>query len=508
MSTRKPITASQITALNELLEKLPTPHNLITPSSPDYRKTIQRWSSAAEKPAGASLIPESVAAISTAVAYATSEGLDLAVRGGGHSTAGASSTDGGLLIDLGSSKKFTEVDVDTATQRLAVGGGAVWGQVDQAGFKAGLATVGGTVADTGVGGLTLGGGYGWLSGKLGLTIDQLVSVTLVLASGAVVVASKEENPDLFWGLRGAGQNFGVAVMFVLQGHPFGSGPVEKRIGGADGGQAYVGMLMWPPQKLAEVIAACNKIYRRDNSLDANGAGSIAFARPPPARGQLLVIKQIIWLGDKASGDEAYKDLLDLDPVMNTMAMVDYPTMNSFMGIPYGLRVSMKGAAFNLPISVTFAQQVLDQYAKFTEEVNDAAGSMLLFELYDPSKVVASASNTDMAFGNRGYHFNAMVGPMWTQAENDDRCRQWARDMAALFKEQLKKDGEVVSKGNEYPTKKSDVGAVMMYGNYDQYDENSNDVFGANYDRLQRLKAQYDPTNTFYKLFGIKPLALP
>lgn len=143
---------------------------------------------AAVKPAAAVLIPENDDAIAIAVQYATDNNIDLAIRGGGHSTAGSSSTNNGLLIDLGSSVHFTCVEVDKINTYLIAGGGANWGQVDRAGFAAGLATVGGTVNDTGIGGLTLGGGYGWLSGKLGLTIDNLISVTLVTADGKCLQA--------------------------------------------------------------------------------------------------------------------------------------------------------------------------------------------------------------------------------------------------------------------------------------------------------------------------------
>ncbi|KAK6828478.1 hypothetical protein PG987_011819 [Apiospora arundinis] len=185
----------------------------------------------AVKAAGAVLVPESIDAISLTVRYATDHCIDLAVRGASHSTAGSSSTDGGLLIDLGSSTLFTQVQVDEARRHLIAGGGANWGHVDEAGFAAGLVTVGCTVHDTGIGGLTLEGGYGWLSGKLGLTIDNLVSVKLVVADG------RDENQDLFWALRGAGQNFGVAVQFVYQGHAFGTGFPAEQVAGAEGGQA-------------------------------------------------------------------------------------------------------------------------------------------------------------------------------------------------------------------------------------------------------------------------------
>ncbi|PYH34374.1 FAD-binding oxidoreductase [Aspergillus neoniger CBS 115656] len=275
-------------ALQELNSRLSyTGHQLITRESDPakYARCIERWSMAAVKPAGAVLIPESIDAISIAVHYATQKSIDLAVRGGGHSTAGSSSTDGGLLIDLGSSTRFTQVKVDKTKDHLIAGGGANWDHVDEAGFAAGLATVGGTVSDTGIGGLTLGGGYWWLSGKLGLKIDNLIAVELVTADGKVLTVSEEQNAQLFWALRGAGHNFGVAVSFTYQGHAYGTGPVSKRIAGAEGGQAYAGTLVFPVSQLSQVIAVLDRLFGVQGSLKGGtGAGRFALARSPPGGG--------------------------------------------------------------------------------------------------------------------------------------------------------------------------------------------------------------------------------
>lgn len=468
MAAKEYLSSSALQELNTLLSS--TGHQLIIKDSnpAQYEKCITRWSMAAVKPAGAVLVPESVEAISIAVQYATEKNIDLAVRGGGHSTAGASSTSGGLLIDLGSSTQFTQVGVDKSNNHLLVGGGANWSHVDDAGFAAGLATVGGTVSDTGVGGLTLGGGYGFLSGKLGLAIDNLISVTLVTANGKVLTASKEQNQGLFWALRGAGQNFGIAIQFVFQGHRFGTGPVEERIAGAEGGQAYAGTLVFAPPLLDQVVRVVNKLFGRESMLKGTGAGGFAFGRASPVGGPVVIICPVIWLSDKESGVAAFKELLDLGPIVEDLKMMDYPAINKIFQFEQGIRASMKGCAFNLPVREAFAQQVLELYSKFTDDVPDASGSIMLFELFDPTNVATKASNTDMAFGNRGYHFNGMAGAFWHSAENDQVCRQWARDVAAIFKAELENDGEKVANGIEGgASKKSDVGAVMLYGNLDR-----------------------------------------
>jgi FAD/FMN-containing dehydrogenase len=188
LPARCSITPTRISELRHLLSS--SDATLLVPGDADFPATLHRWSGAAEKPAGATLVPTGTASISEALRHAAKHNLDIAVCGGGHSTAGASSTDGGLLISL---MKMRKVEVDVEKKLIKVQGGATWGEVDAEAWKHGLATVGGTVSDTGVGGLTLGGGYGWVSGKHGLVIDNLVSVTMVLANGEVVTCSETEN---------------------------------------------------------------------------------------------------------------------------------------------------------------------------------------------------------------------------------------------------------------------------------------------------------------------------
>ncbi|KAK3072885.1 hypothetical protein LTR53_005988, partial [Teratosphaeriaceae sp. CCFEE 6253] len=240
---RRLVTMTDINKLREVLSG--TQASVLEASDPGYEASIERWSQAATEKAGVAVVPTSSEEVAIALRYASEHGLDVAVKGGGHSTAGASSTHGGLLIDLGRMRK---VEVDTAKCQLHVQGGALWGDVDQAAWPHGLATVGGTVADTGVGGLTLGGGYGALSGTRGLVIDNLVGATVVTAKGEIKHANEAENSDLFWALRGAGQNFGVTTEFVLQAFPQG--------------EVYMGTCVFPPtlDVVQKLVAAINDLY--------------------------------------------------------------------------------------------------------------------------------------------------------------------------------------------------------------------------------------------------------
>ncbi|KPI40358.1 6-hydroxy-D-nicotine oxidase [Cyphellophora attinorum] len=465
-TSKSKVSPRDIDAIKQLLAG--TSATVVTPDDSGYHDTIKRWSMAASKPAGVSILPTTADEVAKVVKYASENNLDLAVKGGGHSTAGASSTDGGLLFDLGKMRKVT---FDKEREVLVIGGGANWGDVDEEAYKFGYATVGGTVMDTGVGGLTLGGGYGWLSGQYGLVIDNLLEVELVLASGEIIRASKTQNPDLFWALSGAGQNFGVATEFVLQ---------AKKL---ENTEVWAGMLVYPPAPgiLEKLVTAVNNLYMIDpetgkTKVNGKGGGGLGFARPPDAGGATMILTPVIYFGTKDEAETVYKELIDIGPVANTTTMVPYPTINNLLAPPYGLRASMKGAAFELPIRPEFAQKNFDEYTKFMDANPDAGISMLLWELFDPAKI----NELDHGcFANRGLHFNGMICPIWTDPKNDQTCRLWAREMNEMWKKELEEhSSKEVGGGGEAPA--SVVGkkrATQFYGNYDHYDERSRDILG-------------------------------
>lgn len=343
------------------------------------------------------------------------------------------------------------VTVNPDTKTLTIQGGAQWSDVDDKAWENGnLATVGGTVADTGVGGLTLGGGYGWLSGRHGLVIDNLISCEMVLADGSIVRSSKESNPDLFWALRGAGQNFGVATEFVIQA--WTQQPV------------WAGLLGFTTDKLAQVLDVLNAVVL---ATEGQGAVVMAFWRFPPDTsppGPVAIMVGIVYDGSEADGLSAgFERLLHLDPFMNTLAMVPYNSVSRMLAIPQGKRVSMKGASFTLPLRYEFVQQTLNSYAQFTDEIPEAGFSLLTYEMMDP-RIICSVGNTETGFANRGRHMNAMVGPFWESEQFDMKSRRWARDMAEMFKnEALRKrnEGEDVEENDEA------AAVAKIYGNYDR-----------------------------------------
>ena len=226
----------------------------------------------------------SAADVAAAIAFARDAGLEIAVRAGGHSVAGTSSVEGGIVIDV---RPLDSIAIDPKTKRGRVGGGVTWGPFDRATQEHGLATVGGRVSTTGVAGLTLGGGSGWLERQYGLACDNLVSVDLVLADGEQVTASKDSHPDLFWALHGGGGNFGVATSFEFQ--LYDVGPI-----------VHAGLLLWGAESGDEVMPGVPR-HRRRGFREARDGGRVpdrsargvrarAPAGPARGRGRLVLVR--------------------------------------------------------------------------------------------------------------------------------------------------------------------------------------------------------------------------
>lgn len=244
-------------------------------------------------------------------------------------------------------------------------------------------------------------------------------------------------------------------------------------------------------------------------------------RAPPTFEQTTLAVPTIYFGTEAEAKDAFKAFYDLGPLADTTALVPYPVLNTLMAPPIGLRSSMKGAAYTMPLRKEFVEEVLTNFIQFTDGNEDAKGSVVFYEMYDTMKIVKSDFGS---FANRGAHLNGMIMPLWTKSENDQAFRKWARDINEMFKEELKRTGEEPGKGVEGGVGiRGKKGAVLLYGNYDrksttalcsciltqsilEYDEKSRDIFGDNYSKLQKLKAQYDSTNVFNKLFAIAPQA--
>jgi FAD/FMN-containing dehydrogenase len=249
--------------------------------------------------------------VADALVHARERGYDVAVRAGGHSVAGASLNDGGLVVDV---RPMKAIAVDAAARRARVGAGITWGEFDRATQAHGLVTTGGRASTTGVAGLTLGGGSGWLERSCGLACDNLLSVDLVTAEGRAVTASETENPELFWALHGGGGNFGVATAFEFRLHPVGP-------------EVLAGLLMWPGEAAYEVARSYRDVaYRAPVEL---GSGLILVTGPAEEfvpdhmQGTTVAVVAALWAADVGDGVEAIKAFRDLAPEVDLVAPMPY-----------------------------------------------------------------------------------------------------------------------------------------------------------------------------------------
>ena len=323
-------------------------------------------------------------------------------------------------------------------------GGSLWKDVDEAAGAYGLATVGGTVNHTGVGGLTLGGGYGWLSGRHGLTIDNLLEVLIVLGDGSIVTASKDKLPDLFWAVRGAGHCFGVVVEFTFQLHK------QKN-------PVWSGQLMFPASTHLEgVIGFANGLMESTKGDSAIFVGITV----PPFMTEPAVVATVFHNGQKEEAVPIFQALLDMHPVKNTTKERPYSEVNSMMNhaVDYGGRKVSKGASFATPVQPEFIRGIISDLQHLHQTVPGSKKSILLFEFIHPD-MWCKTSQDETAFANRGRHQNFLIGPFWKDAVDDQACRLWASQTAKKARQELER---VKTEAGDTELLKS----IGEYGNYD------------------------------------------
>ncbi|KAI2476128.1 GlcD FAD-FMN-containing dehydrogenase [Pyrenophora tritici-repentis] len=430
----------------------------------EYEKSIERWSEHCIKRAAAVVKPTTADDVSATLAQIRKRSIPFTVRGGGHSTSGAASIENGIVIDLSEMRKVT---VDPEAKTIAAEGGALWEDVDVEAAKYGLATVGGTVNHTGVGGLTLGGGYGYLTGKYGLTIDNLLSVNIVLASGEQVIASASSNPDLYWAVRGAGQNFGVTTTFTFQAYD------QKN-------PVFAGPLIFLPDKIPQIVEFANKFHTAN---DGNQALLWGFSAPPPANAP-VVLCQLFHNGSEEEGKAFFADLFELGPIANMTAMIPYEKLNSLLNQSAGFdgRKQFGGGAFKLPLDANLAVQLHAEFNAFVASHERMNESMMLFETI-PYKKVVEVPNDKTSFSNRGDYYNVATMFKWFDPSLDGEIRSFSRNL-------LKKISSTAAD-------RSNDGGVGQYANYVAGAEvEAKEIFGANVKRLEELKHKYDPDNLF------------
>ncbi|KAL2856820.1 hypothetical protein BJX68DRAFT_253192 [Aspergillus pseudodeflectus] len=458
MSPKKPDIQSLVDHLRSTLGS-----TVLTPDSPGHAESIVRWSET---------IPNN-ADVAATVVGCRKYGVPFAVASGRHTTSDASSCEGGLIIDL---RSMRAVSVDPDARTITAAGGCLWRDVDQAAARHGLATVGGTVNDTGVGGLALGGGYGWLAGRHGLIIDNLLSVEMVLADGRLVTVSEESLPDLFWAVRGAGQEFGVAVEFTLRAH-------EQR------NAVWAGEIVLAFDKVDLIFNFANDLVETTNG---DSAMMVNLSTSPLTNGELMIKMAVFHNGDAKSAQRIFQPLLDADPLLVNVAERPYAALNGMMNPSFGdrKRAVDKGAAYTIPLRPAFVKEVLaSELWRLRSLVPESDETKLLFEFYSTDKW-CEVPVTATAHGHRGDFQNMVIAPRWKYAEDDDIVEQWMLDVAALVVQEREENGPPIE------------GPITEYGNYDHLSAHPRGVYGVNLERLIEVKKLYDPDNVFNKWYPL------
>jgi hypothetical protein len=440
---------------------------IITPGDAGYDAARAVHNGLIDRRPAAVVRVSQVADVIACVNFARENSLDLAVRGGGHSAPGFGTWDGALVIDF---VNTSGVRVDPAARTARSEAGATWADFNHATHAFGLATTGGIVGSTGVSGLTLGGGIGYLDRKYGLSCDNLLSADVVLADGTFLTASNSENEDLFWALRGGGGNFGVVTSLEYRLHP-----VDL---------VHVGVVIYSVEH-AEPVA---RFYREQMDTAPEEFGAfLAFHQGPPVpflpeewHGKPVCVVVGMWTGDPAEGPARWQPFLDVAPVAGSMVgPMPYPALNSAFDAMYpkGLLAYWK-AAF-LP---ELSDGAIEAHLDFGSRVPSVQTAV---HLYPIDGAVHRVGATETAFPNRTAKFSPVIACMWDNPADTEANIAWVRDYASALQPFSEAAGYINFMD------KDDLPKVA-------------DNYGTNYRRLSEIKAKYDPQNLFHVNQNIPP----
>lgn len=455
--TTTPVTTEMVRALGSAFSG-----SVLTPGDAGYDQARRVHNGLIDKrPAGIAQC-RSTEDVVAAVRFARAHGLEIAVRGGGHNVAGRATVDGGLMIDLSPMKS---VEVDAKRQVAVAGGGVTWAEFNQATQQHGLATTGGAISTTGVAGLTLGGGWGWLQGKYGLALDNLLGVEMVLADGSVAKAGLSENRDLFWAVCGAGANFGVVTSLIFQLHPVGP--------------LVVGGLVAHPFDRAGEVLRYYREFARSLPDELSLAGGVLHA--PDGSGAKLVAIIAGWCGSVADGEAAVRPLKEFGPpVMDSLGPMQYAELNQMLdgGFPRDALNYWK-STFVRDVSDQVIDTVIDAFADCP-----APMSGMLFERWHGATQRVAADAT--AYGLRELGDNLLIAAEWLDPALTESGIAWAREAYAALAPFRASGNYINYLGDD--TTMADIAAA----------------YGPNYARLVQLKTKYDPGNFFHMNQNIRP----
>ena len=438
--------------------------DVVHPDSADYDSARQVFNGLIDKRPAVVLRCRSRADIVAAVRYAVGSGAEIAVRCSGHSVAGHSSTDGGILIDL---SLMRGVIVDPEHHIAVIEPGATWRDIDQVTARHGLACPGGVVSSTGVGGFTLGGGVGWLSRTYGLTCDNLTAAELVLPAGEVLYVSESQNPEVLWGLRGGGGNFGVVAHFVLDLHP-----VDHVIGGV---RAYDDV---------DAEAVLEHFRAQMDNADDHLASVVDFGTDESSGRRLVTILGCS-TGSKEVGQAAIGALLQVrgvttEPVMSLQREMGYPTWQQVLDhtAPFG-RLNYWKSTFLTELS----DEAIRRIALLGRPLPTPQTHLHLIRLGGfPSRVPPQAT----AFSTRNHPYIFHLITTWTDPADTERCESWADEAYETLRP--------LGPSSAYLNFVGDEGQARIRASFGE----------VNYRRLAKLKARLDPDNRFALNQNIEP----
>ena len=443
---------------------------VIGPEDDGYDEARSIWNGAIDRRPAYVVRCAGVADVVAAVGFARERDLLVGVRSGGHGVGGQALCDGGLVIDLSPMKG---IRVDPLTRIARAEAGVLWGEIDRETQLFGLATVGGIVTHTGIAGLTLGGGIGWLMRKHGATVDNLLSADVVTAQGEIVKASEEENPDLFWAIRGGGGNFGIVTSFEYRLHPVGptvlAGPVFHRLDDApEVLRFYREFIAAAPDELTTIF-------------DLSVAPALPFL-PEEVHGMPIVMLGACYAGSPDEGAELVRPLKQFGrPIVDLLEPKPYMALQSMFDplVPHGWHRYWKSV--ELP---PLTDGAIDTLVEHSSAPTSPKSYTIVFQL---GGALARVGQDETAFSQRDAAHNVNINAVWTEEDPDaERHVAWARD---FFDAMQPHAGE------------------RVYLNF-LGEEGGNRVrqaYGArNYERLVELKRTYDPTNFFRLNQNIEP----
>jgi FAD/FMN-containing dehydrogenase len=442
---------------------------IVRPGDPGYDEARKVWNGSIQRNPAVVVRPTGTSDVIAAVAFAREHKLELAIRGGSHSIAGFSTTDGGMVVDL---SRMKGIRIDPQKRRAHVQGGVLWKDLDKETQEFGLAVTGGLISSTGVAGFTLGGGIGWIQRKHGLACDNLKSADVVTVDGSFVHVSESENSELFWALRGGGGNFGIVTSFEFELHPVGP-------------EVMAGLMFFPGERAKEILTFYRDFYEQASN-EVTLAAVLRLAPPAPFLPEEFHGKPIIALAGMHAGslEQAAEDLRSVkeltEPIADLMTPRTYVQMQTLLDASWqpGFQNYWK-AEYLKGLPDAAIDVLVAHLATITSSLSD-------FKIPYLGGAISDVPESDTAYGHRDAPMILNINSRWTDASDADRHIAWTRDLWEAM--------QPYSGGGTYTN----------FTSVDDQDRTPDSYGEAKYRRLSELKRRYDPENVLHLNQNILP----